>query len=926
QAAVSPSPAASAPMRCSRLAAVGALSLFTLATVWHLWAALDGHASAPHPSAAGLFHALVERPVVERVVPQDAVGPHPKIFTLWEYPDGPDPFIQLNLQTWKAHAPPGAKIVLVNDSNIRRIVPDTPDEYFRLPYPGAKADAVKAGVLYHHGGLYMDADFLVMGSLDSVFEKLQEGWDVVTYTDESGHSGSCFNESHSSNFLAARRGNAFSRTWWQNIKRKLSRVCAAGEFALEKVCCHEAFAPEPEKRECHVPWGHLEWLKHPHKDADARGPPKQALAQPKGGPEADMDPKAAAAVHAKVDRGNVRALRMPGAVRTFCFRGEEGMAPTPGGEVYWQPWDALLKRTDGSAAGRQYDASFSCQEVDRGNLECSSGSWGKHHVVFKRFFQRVAHHLFFTIRREEASSMQEVLRSSWLISAMYRQSLVGQLAAPTTAERERAADDGAAEASPDAADDGDAAAAVSAKALEAERRAVQEALQEVPPAKYKIFTFWDYPNGADPYVVLNVETWRANAPPGTEVVLVNDSNIRGLVPDLVDEWYRLPYPACKSDFVRSAVLHHHGGLYMDADFLVLESLDPVFAKLDEGWDVVTYSDGAGTSGECQKSSQFSSNFLAVRKGNPFSSTWWENMKHKLTRTCGEHEMDVEKVCCHEAFNPSSEKKPCHIPWGHLEWLKQPHRDSDARGAPQLDPTRFKGKGRSPQDPGRPRTGPEAEDVLKAVELGNREAKQLPPGTKLWCLRGEDGFTPHTNGEVYWQGWDHALQRTDRSKDDKSVYDVRFDCQEVGDRDLDCKTGNWGSRHKLIPKFFGRIAYHLFFSTRRVVKQTREEIFEAQWILSELYRRALRNMEAKSRARPALAAADAAPAGRPAARSPPGTYKIWTFWDYNPRSVDPLVQLNLESWKKHAPPGTEVVLVNKSNIRQLVPDLGEGRSS
>ena len=200
----------------------------------------------------------------------------------------------------------------------------------------------------------------------------------------------------------------------------------------------------------------------------------------------------------------------------------------------------------------------------------------------RHFFQRVAHHLFFTVRREQASSMQEVLQTNWLVSALYRQSLVGQLT-PKTAELEAAANDGAAAASVNAADDGagDAAADVSAKALEAERNAAQEALQEAQPAKYKIFTFWDYPHGPDPYVVLNVETWKANAPPGTEVVLVNDSNIRSLVPDLVDEWYRLPYPACKSDFVRSSVLHHHGGLYMDADFLVLESLDPVFAKLED---------------------------------------------------------------------------------------------------------------------------------------------------------------------------------------------------------------------------------------------------------------------------------------------------------------------------------------------------------
>ena len=39
-----------------------------------------------------------------------------------------------------------------------------PDEYFKLPYPAAKADMVRYGVLYHHGGIYMDLDMLVKAS------------------------------------------------------------------------------------------------------------------------------------------------------------------------------------------------------------------------------------------------------------------------------------------------------------------------------------------------------------------------------------------------------------------------------------------------------------------------------------------------------------------------------------------------------------------------------------------------------------------------------------------------------------------------------------------------------------------------------------------------------------------------------------------
>lgn len=172
--------------------------------------------------------------------------------------------------------------------------------------------------------------------------------------------------------------------------------------------------------------------------------------------------------------------------------------------------------------------------------------------------------------------------------------------APGAAEEEgddpEAADgDGRAEA--------DAAGAEGAEADEdsdADSADEQPASEEPAAAKYKIFTFWHYPNGADPLVSLNLESWRKNAPPGTEIVLVNHSNIKQLVPDCPEEFFRLPYPACKSDFVRSSVLYHHGGLYMDADFLVMKSLDSVFQKLDEGWDIVAYSDAGARAASARR--------------------------------------------------------------------------------------------------------------------------------------------------------------------------------------------------------------------------------------------------------------------------------------------------------------------------------------
>eukprot|EP00913_Durusdinium_trenchii_P011749 g11035.t1 len=41
-------------------------------------------------------------------------------------------------------------------------LPDMPVEYFRMPYSQAKSDIIRYGLLFHHGGMYMDTDFLVV--------------------------------------------------------------------------------------------------------------------------------------------------------------------------------------------------------------------------------------------------------------------------------------------------------------------------------------------------------------------------------------------------------------------------------------------------------------------------------------------------------------------------------------------------------------------------------------------------------------------------------------------------------------------------------------------------------------------------------------------------------------------------------------------
>jgi len=349
----------------------------------------------------------------------------------------------------------------------------------------------------------------------------------------------------------------------------------------------------------------------------------------------------------------------------------------------------------------------------------------------------------------------------------------------------------------------------------------------IAPENRKIYTYWEYDDdNLRPWTKLNVQSWLKHAPPGTELVLVNESNFHDLIPDAPEELFKLPYAACKSDVVRAAVLYHHGGLYLDTDFMVMKPLGTVFAKLEEGWDVVAYGDSRdGHTGKC-KANSFTSNFMAARKGNVVSGTWWENIKLKLSRTCDFGEYNQEKVCCHEAF---AERQPeqCHIPWGHLEWLKNPASDPDVH--------RWNAK---PNPSPNGESGPGVDAILAAVERGNAKSKQLPPDARIFCFEGREGFAPHQNGEIFWQKWDSNARATSTDAARMDEYDVRFQCHEEDNGDLNCSKGNWGDSKAVFRNFFGRTAYHLFFSTGARQKDTPEEALSSDWLLAEFLRRSL----------------------------------------------------------------------------------------
>ena len=105
--------------------------------------------------------------------------------------------------------------------------------------------------------------------------------------------------------------------------------------------------------------------------------------------------------------------------------------------------------------------------------------------------------------------------------------------------------------------------------------------------------------------------------------------IKDLIPDMPEEFDRLPYPACISDLIRTALIVHYGGFYLDTDFLVQKPLGPI-ADLLAKYEFISY----GITGQsCDAKGGWSSNFIAGQKGNRLSVAAWAAVKEKLKQKC-----------------------------------------------------------------------------------------------------------------------------------------------------------------------------------------------------------------------------------------------------------------------------------------------------
>lgn len=75
----------------------------------------------------------------------------------------------------------------------------------------------------------------------------------------------------------------------------------------------------------------------------------------------------------------------------------------------------------------------------------------------------------------------------------------------------------------------------------------------------------------------------------------------------------------KSDFIRAYLLRHYGGVWIDADCLIMKSLEPIL-KMSELWDFFYYR---------QKCSDLSNAFIGAKRGSLVAKRFYEIVHHRL---------------------------------------------------------------------------------------------------------------------------------------------------------------------------------------------------------------------------------------------------------------------------------------------------------
>lgn len=368
------------------------------------------------------------------------------------------------------------------------------------------------------------------------------------------------------------------------------------------------------------------------------------------------------------------------------------------------------------------------------------------------------------------------------------------------------------------------------------------------PPRMPLWVWIEYEPVIPRWILLNLVALQHHAGDAFELRLLNRTNLANYL-TLPPEFERIPYAVAASDFARIGLLAEHGGLYMDADFLVTHSLATIRAQMEQ-YDIVSYADGDGSEAKRQCAMGVASNFVVARPKTSLYAGGWDSLRMQLTRRCGGPTR--YKICCY--MHKNNTPVPCRVPWALTDKIIPP--------------------------------------VFKSLE----KKGTLP---KMFCYEGADGFTPHGDGfkctrmfhihALRFHGHGSATAPSEPahaiSEEQSGCHNASISCARKvkggtkggakgggkGPQQLfladdvrslalaDMSAEAWDEAHLLcsetlparrgagrgastsVPHFWGRLAYHLFESIYGALYSSYERIETSDLVAASLYRHALRDV-------------------------------------------------------------------------------------
>ena len=114
--------------------------------------------------------------------------------------------------------------------------------------------------------------------------------------------------------------------------------------------------------------------------------------------------------------------------------------------------------------------------------------------------------------------------------------------------------------------------------------------KKYPPMKLNkyIWIYWENIDGAKcpTFVKLCIDSIKKHLGK-YNLIILNEKNIKKYLPELRKDFDNLMI-AQKVDYYRVALLYKYGGIWLDADTIVLKDIKPIFKKLEEGYDYVGF--------------------------------------------------------------------------------------------------------------------------------------------------------------------------------------------------------------------------------------------------------------------------------------------------------------------------------------------------